>query len=126
VGLCLVGMQGAGIVMSVTGALILVHVENLDFQKCVQAHGLLRIVVPRDMLKSQGLLRADLLAKKLSLLRVPAVELWALPGRGRACDLMAPSQQCPGACACLLPWLAAPQESPSSPHGTSIARISEV
>lgn len=27
-------MQGAGIVMSVTGALILVHVENLDFQKC--------------------------------------------------------------------------------------------
>lgn len=32
-----IGMQGVGIVMSVTGALILVHVENLDFQKCVQA-----------------------------------------------------------------------------------------
>jgi len=29
--------QAAGIVMSVSGALVLVHVENLDFHKCALA-----------------------------------------------------------------------------------------
>ena len=36
--------QAAGIVMSVSGALVLVHVENLDFHKCALA---CRIVAPR-------------------------------------------------------------------------------
>lgn len=32
-----IAVQGMGIVMSVTGALILVHAENLDIHKCVQS-----------------------------------------------------------------------------------------